>query len=579
MSYKNITYINNGDAVSAAVANTPIHQLKKETEQLQDKFDTTEAGNTLIFRDIPCDSAVMVGMPVYWDTDSQQCKAAYIQAELNETTKEYISSKSSDCIGLVYRKNSAYSADILVSGLLSFPAVSEALGGNTGKFYLGVTPGSLTCNAISHAFPLGVALGPLGKCDDQYWIYFNPCFTNNVFQHQHFSVDLVCQIVESLDQEGWIPLAGTDIVAPTGAKYMYNMANGELSKLWAPIPITAISATVDWAFPSESVGGKELTINKEHSLLKITEDGIYWMSEHLIPVEGEPSAPEVHVDFVKEFRLTLHFSKIRYANRLEFVTNLRPYNNHPFKFVNCKGEEASSGDLYVQFTLQDDPITGTNYDGLSLRRFTDDWKSEVLPSVHGIHLTGNGSIDYDEEDTSVRKYIVRENGIDVEYYAGNLKLNLSPYAANTEISPQIIKVGAAQEREYKGITYLGLPNGRDSSLRLKFEIPANYCAGSCTFKLRMQCLASSGGQYAKANITYLILPRGNSLLANLDDGDLPCNFPTAEVTAQSSFEVESDPITVAVGDTVIITISRPNSLSAYPADLAIARINGILNVA
>ena len=575
MSYKNITYINNGDAVSAAVANTPIYQLKKETEQLQDKFDTTEAGNTLIFRDIPCDSSVLVGMPVYWDTDSQQCKAAYIQAELNETTKEYISSKSSDCIGLVYRKNSAYSADILVSGLLSFPAVSEALGGNTGKFYLGITPGSLTCNAISHAFPLGVALGPLGKCDDQYWIYFNPCFTNNVFQHQHFSVDLVCQVVESLDQEGWIHLAGTDIEAPTGAKYMYNMANGELAKLWAPIPITAISATVDWAFPGESVGGKELTINKEHSLLKITENGIYWMSEYLIPVEGGPSEPEVPVDFVKEFRLTLHFSKIRYANRLEFVTNLRPYDNHPFKFVNCKGEEASSGDLYAQFTLQDDPITGTNYDGLSLRRFTDDWKSELLPSVHGIHLSGNGSITHDD---NTHTYTVNENGVNVEYASGNLKLNLSPYAANTEISPQIIKVGAAQEREYMGITYLGLPYGRDSSLRLKFEIPSNYCSGNCTFKLRMQCLASSGGMYAQANITYLKLPRGNSNLSDLHEYDIT-GATFGNVVAQSSFEVESNPITVTPGDTLVIIISRPKELSDYKADLAIARINGILNVA
>lgn len=576
MSYKNITYINNGDAVSAAVANTPLRELKSETEQLQEKFETTEAGNTLIFRDIPCDSSVRVGMPVYWDTDSQQCKAAYIQAELNNTTKEYITSKSSDCIGLVYKKNSAYSADILVSGLVSFPEISAQLQGDTGKFYLGVKEGSLTCNAVSHAFPLGVALGTLGKCDDNYWIYFNPCFTNNVFQHQHFSVDLVCEVVSSTDEEGWMSLTGTDISAPEGAKFIYNMANGELSNLWPPVPLTAVSATIDWAFPSESVGGKDITVNKENSLLKITEDGIFWMSEDLIPIEAAPSEPEIPVDFVKKFRVTLHFSKIRYANRLEFVTSLNPDLNQPFKFVNCKGEEASSGDLYAQFTLKDEEIEGITYDGLSLRRFTNDWKSEVLPSVHGIHLSGNGNII---KDDNTRTYTVQENGVDVEYIAGNLKLNLSPYAENTEISPQIIKVGAAQEREYKDITYLGLPHGRDSSLRLKFEIPANYCSGNCSFKLRMQCLASSGGSYANANITYLRLPRGNSNLQDLQENEITgTTFGT--VSAQSSFEVESDSIEVTPGDTLIIIISRPKDLSPnYQADLAIARINGILNVA
>ena len=562
MSYKNITYINTGDAVSAAVANTPLQQLKQETEQLQDKFDTTEAGNTLIFRDIPCDTSVTIGMPVYWDTDSQQCKAAYIQAELNETTKEYVSSKSSDCIGLVYRKNSAYSADILVSGLVSFPAVSTQLSGDTGKFYLGASPGTLTCTAIAHAFPLGVALGPLGRCDEQYWVYFNPCFTNNVFQHQHFTVDLKLDIITDVYKEGWIALDNDT----SGAYYSYNMADGKLSKVWPPVPFSAVAAVVDWADSDETVGGKELTINKPDSLLRITEDGIYWMDSTL------PSGS----NGFKQARITLYFSKIRYANRLEFVTSLQPFEDHPFKFVNCRGEEAVSGDLYAQFTLKDEPIAGTTYDGLSLRRFTDDWKSELLPSVHGIHLSGNGSITLDD---NTRTYSVNENGVNVEYVAGNLKLNLSPYAANTEISPQIIKVGAAQEREYKGITYLGLPNGRDSSLRLKFEIPANYCANKCTFKLRMQCLASSGGQYAKANITYLALPRGNSSLSDILEEDLPCNFPTTTVTAQSSFEIESDPITVTVGDTLIIIISRPNGLSAYPADLAIARINGILNVA
>lgn len=569
MTIRKITYINDNDPVSASVTNKPLKQLQQETEFLQTQFDTTEAGNTLMYREIPCDSSVEIGMPVYWDNEEQCCKPAYISTELNNTTQEYETGNPSDCIGLVYTKKSAYSADILVNGIVDFKALSPYLKGAIGRFYLGNLPGTLTCTPCCQAFPLGVVLGPLGPCDDSYRVYFNPCYANSLLQHQHFKIDLatVEYRPNSFDEvdEGWQEVQTADEEAPVDAKYVYRMGTGELSKFWPPVPISAISATIDWADNTENIGGKELTINKPSSLLYINESGIYWMSDDIVPFG-------VTSEGYRQFRITLHFSKVRYAMRNEFVTSIQPDTNQPFKFVNCSGQESRAGDVYIQFILKDNEVESTNYDGRSLKCFTDDWKSEMVPTVNGIRVTGNALIPIETPHFTVDGNT---------YYKGLIDLNLSPFAPDTEISPQIVKVDAAQEREVYGITYLGLPAGRDSSLRLKFEIPGNYATVPLSFKLRMQCIATiTSSQYADATINYILVKRATTPQSltglTITPPEIPCDF-TEAVTKATMFEIESEEITVDSGDTLIVIISRENS-TAYNADLAIARIQGILNI-
>lgn len=555
MTKRNISYINANDPVSAAITNKPLSQLKQETEELQSKFDATEAGNTLIYRDIPCDSSVKVGMPVYWDGEAQCCKPAYLAAELNNLTLEYETGTPADCIGLAYKKNSNYSADILIAGIVDFPALSDYLEGQTGRFYLGSAPGSLSIVPNAQAFPLGVVLGTLGPCDSAYRVYVNPSYTNNLLQHQHYSVDL--------KPDNWEWFSVEDEHSPANC-YVYQIDDDEdLSKVWPPVPLDAISATIDWADSSETIGGKELTVNKPNSLIQINEYGIYWMGAN------DPAIPTTSSGFLQA-RITLHFSKIRYATRNAFVTSIQPDTNQPFKFVDCRGREATSGDLYAQFTLNKEVVDSTDYDGYTLKQITDDWKSEMVPTVNGLYVSGNASV------RGSKTFTYR----DKTYYAGAVKLDISPYAANTEIAPQIIKVGAAQEREVYGITYLGLPAGRSSSLRLKFEIPANYSENPVSFKLRMQCIASIEGTYADATIKYYKVARATTAqdLQNLEVGaqTIACEFAKT-VEPHTMFEVESSAITIDPGDTVIVTISR-ESENSYNADLAIARIHGILNV-
>lgn len=560
MIRRKFSYINPTDPVSASITNTPLHQLKQETEKLQEEIETTNAGNTLIYRDIPCDSSVRVGMPVYWDSTTQSCKPAYLAAELNERTQEYETGTPADCIGLVYRKHSSYSADILINGIIDFPVLSEYFNGETGRFYLGAIPGSLSMTPNAQAFPLGVVLGTLGPCDTAYRVYFNPCYTNKLFQHQHYSVDL--------KPEYWSEIMVEDEQAPNDAKYIYNVELDEdLSKLWPPIPISAISATIDWAESNSNWGGKEQTINKLSSLIQVNEYGIYWRGD------TDPSSYYAPASGFREFRITIHFSKVQYSTRNAFVTSLQPDTNQPFKFVDCNGQESSAGDLYAQFTLKNNPIYSTDYEGYSLKQFTDNWESEMIPTVHGIAVSGNANVVGTGENSFIHDNIL--------YKTGAVRIDISPYAPDTELAPQIIKVGAAQEREVYGITYLGLPSGRSSSLKLKFEVPANYSLGKIAFYLRMQCIAIiAGSTYANATVKYYKVARASTpkSLENLERGAelITCNFAKS-VSSATMFEVESDPITVNAGDTIIVVISREEG-DGYSADLAIARIHGILNL-
>ncbi len=567
MTRRNITYINPKDPVSASVTNKPLQELKRETDALQAKIETVDAGNAIIYKSIPCDSSVKVGMPVYWDNTNQCCKPAYVSSELSSLTGEYVTGTPADCIGLAYNKDSAQAVDILISGLVELPEVQTYLKGDSGRFYLGNQAGTLTCTPCSHAFPLGVAIGALGPCDRTYKVYFNPSYTNSLLQHQHFSIELapVRDTAEERAIPGWSSYSQQyDDDAPTDSVYLYNLeAHEELNKLWPPIPMYAVSVMVEWV-SDETVGAKEITVNEADSLIRVTQDGIYWMSSTYLPFTTPTSDGCTNAK-----KVTLNFSKIRYANRMDFVTSLQPDTNQPFKFVDCKGQEANSGDLYAQFTLKDNPVISEDHDGWAVKKFRDDWKTEKVAVVNALKVNGNASV------TGTHQL---EDG----YYAGELNLVISPFAGDTEISPQIVKVGAAQEREIYDVTYLGLPSGRNSSLRLKFEIPSNYVASDvdCTFKLRMQCIAPISGQYPSVSTSLIRIPRANTEaipITNIVQQELTWTMPSS-VTEGTIFEVESTSTTIKAGDTIIVIISR-SSTSGYSADMAIARIHGVINVA
>lgn len=556
----------NSDPVNASVANKPHKQLERRTDDLKQRLDSVSAGQALILYDATVASSTSVGMPVFWNTSTQQFEAAYASVSRDSVTNEYALSASAHCVGVIYTKNSSTSADIILSGIASIPDIKDILGDGSGAFYLSNTAGGLTFDKTSLVIPVGQVLGNCSYCDDAYRVLVHPTCQDDRFLHLHYSADLTPTLVTSDTLSGWQEVTGADTDAPTGATFKYNLdADTNLKKLWPPIPIDAVSCTADWASATETVGGHDLTVNKTDSLVKINSSGIYWMSSSVVPYTATPN-----VSNNRKFRVTLHFSKIQYMNRFGVVTSLRPATNQPFSFVNYDGEESYAGDLYAKFTLKDQEVVDTSYDGKVLRGFTDEYKQSTTKAIHGIK-----SVD---SSITVNSDVTFLSGTDT-YNAGLVTLTGSAFPANYEVSPQIVKLGDANERELLGITYMGLPYNRNSSLGLKFEIPANYGTG-ISMKLRFMFLAPITGTYPELTIIAKRVARPSSTaisISGLTETTLTC-ATAVSVSASTVFEAETDEFEVTAGDVVIITVSRSSTGSpAYTSDAGIVRINGILN--
>lgn len=273
-------------------------------------------------------------------------------------------------------------------------------------------------------------------------------------------------------------------------------------------------------------------------------------------------------------RERLLMSKIQFSTGLNCVTSLRPYPNHPFRFVDCRDNEAYNGDLYAQFTLKEDPLYINEYDGYAVRRFNDDWKQEIVPEVNGIHIEGTTiSIPYSTNTFEVASKT---------YHRGLVDIQISPLDGS-EISPQIMKLGDALEREYNGIMYVGFPRDRESSILAKFEIPAIF-TGKVVFSSLFY--SSVSGAYPSISCKYEIIKQPstdeiipvNTLVFNNLAWDTLDGTTAFDAQPTSAFKLSTVPLTVKGGDTVVLKLTRLNTGITYGGDAGIIRINGVLHI-
>lgn len=560
-----INYIQSHEPVVSSVANRPSMALDKRTAALKDRMDAAELGQALILSDVPLAAESTKGSPVYWNDKNHRFELAYATAELNTETAEYNLSDAAHCIGLVYEKTSDISGSIVLHGIVSLPEVFETLNTtDAGILYLGYTPGSLSVKPLGINVMLGQLLGAKGECGAESLIYVNPEY-NRQLTHSHFSVDLRPVIVMTGSTPGWRAVPATDTKAPEGAVLSYNVtSDARLNAFFPPIPLYSVSCTVDWGDSTETIGGKVLTVNKSDSLIRVTHTGVYWMSSTVLPY------PTVSIAAPRVFRVTLNFSKVDYSARHGGVTSMQPDTNQPLRFVDCTGEESQYGDLFAQFTLKCTELDSTDYTGRAMRRFNDEWKQEIVPTINGVYSPSN-----QVHLTGTRTF----SSNDKAYTAGLLDLTVDPVMPNHELTPQILRLGSALERDYNGIQFVGLPYGRESSVIGKMEIPANF-PGQLTFKVRLLLLAQEAGTYPNITMTLAQIARPGSTALNVSS--LAHNAMTLtvsqEVQAGSVFEVESSEVTVMAGDTLIVTLNRSNEASSYLSDVGIVRFNGIVNI-
>lgn len=561
---QNIQYVQSGEPVSASVANRPTRQLANRTEKLREDLLASSLGEALYIKEAAVDPSLAPGMPVYWNPEENRFSPAYVSVVSNCGTGELELGPVADCVGIIKKKYTEDTADILILGVADVPEIYDHLPRSTGKFYLGSQPGALTFTRPAANTAVGVVLGPQDPCDTRVCVYVNPDCSGRVFQHTHFS--------HELKRSCWRQVSEFTN-APEGATFGYNLdLDPELKDFFPPIPLSAVACTIDWDgnTPSDSVitetfGGRFIPVNVKNGLIKVDTSGIWWMGTDINPTELDNNTI---VSPYRGFRITIHYSRILYGNHKAYVTSLQSDTNQPFQFVDCHGVEASTGDLYIRFLMASRIEEVLDLTGRAIKQVNGEWVQESVPVVHGISVTGAGvsasgsSFNFDNET----------------WHNGLVSLHIAPYAEDYELQPQVVKMDKALESTYQNIQYLALPHSRSTSLSMRIEVPGVF-GSNLKLKMRFLCLARIAGTFPDLNLTYIRLPRPKNGSVSIGEYSYETSIPldtSVSVSAGSIFEVESDEISVQEGDTLILTLARPSS-SAYSADAGIIRAAGILN--
>lgn len=541
----NISFIQSGEPITAEVAGRPDKQLANRTDALKKQLDSSAAFQAIVAYSVPIDSSCEVGMPVYWNEDYSWFSPASVGVQEGCDSGSFETSKCADVIGLIYKKLTNTTADLILFGVIDFPEIKSRLN-DIGRFYLGYEPGSLTHNSPVVEVPLGSVIGPKDPCDTGYYIFVNPEYARRHFNHQHFTKEL-----KTLSAN-WIS-TDDEAGAPTGAVYKYDIDEVSFKKLFPPIPTSAYSFEIDWMDEDETAGYKIAGSD----IILLNNYGIWWMTGDASPV-GK--------------KIRLNYSRIDYANNNTVVTSLQPGEESPIVFTDCADEESKSGDLYAKLVVSDTQIVSTDYNGKALQSIDSQLKQHSIPAVHGI-VPGNGNV------------IIKSTNDFIEgaktYQSGLLTISAKTYSKDYELQPQVVKLEDAIESTWNSIPYIAFPYNRTSSIISKMEIPGTF-GNELTLAIRFLMLAPIVGTWSGFTVEYMRIPRPSAVntaestapwLGFMSIGTIGAN---QSVTRSSTVELQTENISVSEGDTIILRVRRAAE-SGYAANIGIIRMNGILN--
>ena len=113
-------------------------------------------------------------------------------------------------------------------------------------------------------------------------------------------------------------------------------------------------------------------------------------------------------------------------------------------------------------------------------------------------------------------------------------------------------------------------------MSVKFNIPPAGLAASPKLKLRLVLLGRAAGSIPALTLTYRRVPRpGTNTPLPLNDSAVTINTAQVIANANEYFEKESNEITVAAGDTVLVTINRLAS-DGYASEIGLLRVGGVI---
>jgi len=599
----NIRHIVDGEAVNSGVAGRPDRTLEGNLRYLREVVDSALLGQALFLRDVTVASTVLVGQPVYWHSVNQQFEAALAAVENDAESNTLVPKASSDVIGVVYSKTNSTLADVVNLGWVALD-IDNAVDGTVaaGRYYLSsAEAGKLTTQRPPVSVPVLFA-------DGQGNVMLSPALRDFIEDHVHYTFELTAKpagtaayidsgngatvvgpppsaedhAISSPDAtlEGWLPAshASFNSTAPTGAEFGYNLAtHSELERVWPPIPVSAAALT--WDKGISQSGGTNVKLGPTGGAI-VDANGIWWMSKCYGDVpwfknynSASPPADPTTGQCPREeaVQVLLHYARMVFATDKSVVTSLQTPSTSVLTITNCDDDAATTGDLHIDanFDLltEDDDL-----DGYQVIKEIADNKYKRGPVVEGLLAGGDISLSSDSTKT-----------VDgATLYAGRITVSRSLDALDREMLPQIVRLDDVVERFYKDVTYIGFPQGRESSVRYRFNVPPSGLPTNPEFKLRVMLLGRIGGagiSLPAMNASYRIIarPTAFTVLPTTDTAWNSTQFNTVLgiATADTYVEVESTSISIAAGDTLLVKLSRPAG-TGYNAEVGVIRIGAVI---
>jgi hypothetical protein len=400
---------------------------------------------------------------------------------------------------------------------------------------------------------------------------------------------------------GWLPANDTsfDGLAPAGAKFGYNLAaQPALQTVWPPIPPSAAVLELVAEDGEESIP----TAGRVTSDYVIFDtNGIWWMAncyghvpwptelDTTVSTSSSMSSSEsmAIVCPARVMQLILSFVKMTFATDRSVVTSLAPDTDQPIEFVDPAGAAATTGDLRARINTTPSTATEEAYGGQGLKaligpgfKFSRGWLTEGLVSLSPrVVLSGSHQRRRTPGDASTA--LVHQGIIDVD-------IDVAP--GDRELSPEVLRLGDAIDREYQGVTNIGLPESRNSGLRLRFNIPYSGLPTSPQMKIRALLFGSLVGPWCALTLGYyrIVNPTLHAPTA-LSTGDIPLDFDVVtpsdnyngaggDLPPVNAIVVDSEAFTIAAGDTVFVNLARDaDALPVYTGEIGVIRLVGIIS--
>lgn len=619
-----IRFIQHNEPVTPEVANRPIKDVAELLSEALRRLEFLSDTANNILESQPLDEDVTVGAPVYFNKLTGRYSRARASARVD--SDQVLCDENAYVIGVVTHKHNSVVGDICVGGVVN---IDLEEGGNQdaqqdyqtlGLKWLSVLDGRLTDTPPSLAIPVLYVLEVTAEGVVKVCVCLN--FDRVLSSHRHLRYELKARPSGSWSQgtseitdvntamEGWLPVSEfSDVDIPGGAEYGYNIGASFFSHQF-PL-IAPKTFQVHWGQFTNDADPIPLVGAVPEELLKVTEDGIWWLSKDYLPwysktnwVSGEPVQQATPVPQ----SMVAYYTQVSYNTADAVVTSLDSPEMSGLQITDRNsGALATRGDLRIRLSLDDKRASEVHGGALALKhigkgylnqRYEGDVSGPEVengffygPVVESLQVDSVNSelLSWNEDSGS---WVGLGSGLETTTYdgrpTGKLLLRVGDAWSSLPLSVQSVHLDQMRDAYIGGMAAISFMPESRSGFSGSIYVPS-FNRESASLRIRLTFVASATGSISDSMFTgkHVVIPAHP---CNDQAYALPTLLPTACSPAsddslnfkfnvnigapQMYFCIASDPIEVTPG--AMVWFSFHKETGGFSGALSVIRMEAYL---